>query len=200
MMSRKLADTLLPVTLSSPSPPLISAGRPPQPQALAKGGSLAFYAASTINLPTVSESPDTPSSLPVGSICVIGDKPRASGDDFTAQDRQFLHDCSDMVAREFFLGYEAKCRDEERAQSTFLGAFVETVLVSKLEIKAEKDVRTPPSPVAPSTSAVRDEHSTHDELHAAQVKASVLGPSFELAAKQLVNLTSATSAGVLDLR
>lgn len=105
-----------------------------------------------------------------------------------------------MVAREFFLGYEAKCREAEQAQSAFLGAFVETVLVSKLETKATKDGGTPPSPVAPSTSAVRDEHAAHDELHAAQAKASVLGSSFALAAKQLVNLTSATSAGVIDLR
>ncbi|ORY76868.1 hypothetical protein BCR35DRAFT_353249 [Leucosporidium creatinivorum] len=170
------------------------------PQSLAQGGSLAFYAASTINLPTISDSSGTPSTLPVGSICVLSDKPRASGSDFTAQDRQFLHDCSDMVAREFYLGYEATSRELEKAQSTFLGAFVETVLVSKLDSKAKEDVKKPASPVAPSTSAVQDEHATHDELHAAQVKASVLGSSFELAAQQLLELTSAKSAGVLDLR
>lgn len=173
---------------------------PSQPQALAQGGSLAFYAASTINLPTNSEFPDTPSTLPVGSICVVSDKPRPSGDDFTAQDRQFLHDCSDMVAREFHLGYEAQCREEEKEQSTFLGAFLETVLVSKLDTTVEKDARVPASPAAPSTSAVRDDHSTAEELHAARVKVSVLGSSFEVAAKELVNLTSATSAAVLDLR
>lgn len=74
-----------------------------QPQAIANGGALAFYASANIHLPAVpvddQADPDLPTTLPVGSLCIISDTPR-SAESVTAAERQILHDLADMVARE----------------------------------------------------------------------------------------------------
>lgn len=150
-------------------------------------------------VPTLDTSAHVPSLLPVGSICVISDKPRASGDDFTSADRDFLHMCSDMIAREFHLGYQEKRRELETTQNTFLGRFLEKVLVRPLDDKAEGVEKASQSAAAPSTTAVRDEQLSKEEQKA-QEEVSVVASSIQLAATQFLALTGATSAAILDLR
>lgn len=123
-----------------------------------------------------------PSTLPVGSICVIGDKPQAL-EDFSSSDRNFLLDCADMIAREFDLGREQQRRSTELQQSTFLGTLLEDTLVRPLD--------APVTPVAPSTTAVRNADGN---------SATSLTASLQLAAHRFPQLTGAHSAAILDLR
>ena len=59
-------------------------------------GPLQFYASANINLPSTSAV--TP-ALPVGSICLIDNKPREVNS-FTVEDSSLLKDMADLIARE----------------------------------------------------------------------------------------------------
>ncbi|KAK4046701.1 hypothetical protein OIV83_005904 [Microbotryomycetes sp. JL201] len=155
------------------------------PQSPLEGGSLAFYAAAPIHLPTAksAESPDVPDTLPVGSICVLGDKAQ-SPESFNSDDRLFLIDCAEMCAREFALGREQRRRLIEQKQSDFLSQLVQDVLVTPLSTQI--------SHVAPSTEAVKDDHLMRSN--------SLLNSSFSSTTGRLMDLTGAQSAAILDLR
>ncbi|KAM0790161.1 hypothetical protein ACM66B_005480 [Microbotryomycetes sp. NB124-2] len=155
------------------------------PQSPLEGGSLAFYAAAPIHLPTAKSSgaTDVPDTLPVGSICVLGDKAQ-SPEAFTADDRTFLIDCAEMCAREFDLGREQRRRRVEQQQSDFLGQLVQEVLVTPLSSQI--------SHVAPSTEAVKENHGAQST--------SILNDSFSSSTSALIKLTGAHGAAIFDLR
>ncbi|KDE06838.1 hypothetical protein MVLG_02874 [Microbotryum lychnidis-dioicae p1A1 Lamole] len=157
------------------------------PQSIASGGRLAFYAGAAIHLPTTSDSPDAPRTIPVGSICVLSDKPRAAND-FSEDDQQVLKDLSSLVAEQFTLGYEQLRRDRERQQTEFLGTFLETTLVQPLN-SSERLRAADASSSAPVTVA---------SLPSAA--AQTLGRSFQMAAHEMRGLTGATCTAIVDLR
>lgn len=158
------------------------------PQSLASGGSLGSYISANILLPTSAtvDAPETPTSLPVGSICVLGSQPMQD-DAVPEADRKFLSDCADMVAREFQLGHEASRRTQEQRQSAFVSKLLETMLVQPIEPRDSNPV----DPAAPSTTAVREGQ---------QNSASTVSTSFQNAAIEFMELAGASSACVLDLR
>ncbi|KAI5476549.1 sensor histidine kinase/response regulator [Pseudohyphozyma bogoriensis] len=101
------------------------------PNALAEGGGLGFYASVGVHLPTARASPanSKKSTFPVGNVCVIHSEPKPD-DFFTEDDEAMLHDFADMVGREFQLGYEKRRSRIASRQSEFLGKFLTSSLVA----------------------------------------------------------------------
>ncbi|KAM0745676.1 hypothetical protein T439DRAFT_330489 [Meredithblackwellia eburnea MCA 4105] len=167
------------------------------PYSSGNGGPLSFYASANIHLPTapLHSTPPTatqlalPPTLPVGSICIIDDKPRASAKAFSEADRRLLHDLADAVAREFQLGFEQIRRNTESRQVEFLGEFLSTSLVSPSPHEATTPPHSPRTKRAPTTSALETDDLSHPRYH-----------SFSGTARQLRQLTDASSAVILDLR
>ncbi|KAI5475998.1 hypothetical protein MNV49_000511 [Pseudohyphozyma bogoriensis] len=164
-----------------------------------QGGPLAFYASANIRLPTTAlhSSPPTaydlsmPPTLPVGSVCLIDDKPR-KGKDFSAADRKLLHSLADMVAREFQLGFEQLRRTTESRQTEYLSSFLTSALVFPDSGRASVASPKPqPSQRAPVTSATEAEDLSHPRLHA---------HAYRETAQELRRLTDCQSIGILDLR
>lgn len=138
-----------------------------------------------IHLPAVVDplnrhtSGPVPETLPVGSICVIDNRPRAPGA-FDASDKATLHDFADMIAREFELGFEQRRRITESEQTDFLAKFLDTTLV-------QAPIVVEPTKAAPTTEALRGRHGQVPQ-------------SFHPATEELRRLCGAHSAALLDLR
>ena len=93
-----------------------------QPYNTTQGGSLAFYASANIVVPTqrtsspsfqsneqhekepVDEEEDCPDELPVGSLCLIDNKPKHEGE-FSEEDIRLLQDLAFMVGQEVRFSY-----------------------------------------------------------------------------------------------
>ncbi|GAA5863031.1 hypothetical protein JCM1840_002443 [Sporobolomyces johnsonii] len=101
-----------------------------KPYTVGNGGGLSFYAAANVNLPVGpdADSRGLPSTLASGALCLIDNVPRAP-EDFTEDDRAVLSDLAEMIARELQLGFEQRRREQETAQSEFLGTFLHQALV-----------------------------------------------------------------------
>ncbi|GAA5903808.1 hypothetical protein JCM5296_003931 [Sporobolomyces johnsonii] len=101
-----------------------------KPYTVGNGGGLSFYAAANVNLPVGpdADSRGLPPTLASGALCLIDNVPRAP-EDFTEDDRAVLSDLAEMIAREFQLGFEQRRREQETAQSEFLGTFLHQALV-----------------------------------------------------------------------
>lgn len=141
-------------------------------------GPLQFYASANINLPAQGNE-GTPSTLPVGSICVIDNRPRQA-ENFGAADRAILKDMADLIARELQLGYERTRRELEAKQTAFVGEFLATT---------SNHSRSPTvSPTGSPRPAAR------------QSITELCDRPFEAAARALRELTSASTAAIIDLR
>ncbi|GAA5928816.1 hypothetical protein JCM1841_003579 [Sporobolomyces salmonicolor] len=138
-----------------------------KPYTVGNGGGLSFYAAANVNLPVGldADSRGLPSTLASGALCLIDNVPRAP-EDFTEDDRAVLSDLAEMIAREFQLGFEQRRREQESAQSEFLGSFLHQALVLPPQPgdlrpatpanSASASVRTSPRGLSSSVPTTRD--------------------------------------------
>ncbi|KAL8293677.1 hypothetical protein RQP46_000378 [Phenoliferia psychrophenolica] len=131
------------------------------PHTVPAGGGLSSYASANIHLTTSgSQNPLVPSTLPVGSLCIIDSRPRsASG--LSDEDKSLLHDLAAMVGREFELGFEAQRRKVEIGQTEFLGAFLNTLLSIDTTSPTTDPTNTALSAYKSATEKVRSLTSAH---------------------------------------
>ncbi|GAA5866559.1 hypothetical protein JCM8547_005459 [Rhodosporidiobolus lusitaniae] len=195
------------------------------PYTVGNGGGLSFYAAANVNLPVPESdrerSEDMPETLASGALCLIDSVPRAP-EDFTEEDREVLTDMAAMISREFRLGFEQRRREQETAQSDFIGTFLHQALVMPSQpgdLKQEvSDSESTPSTPPTSTNSMPDPTSTAsssaprrssrrprtaesarstDRTSTAAAEKETL---FATAARQLRELTHAGGAAIIDLR
>lgn len=148
-------------------------------------------ASANINLPTSSKLASTPSHLPVGTICIIDGTPR-SNDPFTVDQQAVLIDLADLVAREFQLGFETGRRERERKQALCVKELLNTSLVR-------------PGTGSLTSSCIRNgsgaaTHRATSHSHAIVEKNSSVKVLFGDVAAQLVELTGADNAAIIDVR
>lgn len=201
-----------------------------QPYNTTQGGTLAFYASANVTVPTYKpEAPayassngeadgECPEELPLGSLCLIDNKPKAQGE-FSEEDKQLLKDLAYMVGQEvspqstqgtnvriklthtrvpqFKLGFESARREVEQERSDFLAGFLDSTLVP------------PSSPGSSPTSRNKNK----DPLAACNLQQQRAAPStraiqsersilqdFQQAAVELKDLTKSSAAAFFDLR
>lgn len=158
------------------------------PYTVGNGGGVGFYAAANVHLPTLQErlglapaaTPAVPGdrrlpkSLPSGAVCLIDPSPREPSS-FSADDRAALNDFADLISLEFQRGYEQRRREEEAAQSDFVGRFLRQALVLPAQPRNAED-------------------------HANGTASAPSECIYATAARELRKLTHAGSASILDLR
>ncbi|GAA5982878.1 hypothetical protein JCM5350_001537 [Sporobolomyces pararoseus] len=178
-----------------------------------QGGTLAFYASANISVPTFrpktppetiksrvnteKDEEECPEELPVGSLCLIDNKPKQQ-DEFSEEDKELLKDLAYMVGQEFKLGFESAKRGVEQQRSDFLGGFLDSTLVT---------------PTSPTSSITSSKCKNTDPLAACNLQQQHSAPStraiqstrsplreFERAAVELKDLTKSTAAAFFDLR
>lgn len=158
------------------------------PYSTAQGGKLGFYTSANIHLPTTGDAKEgKPSTVPVGSFCVIDNRPRKL-DSFTESDKTVLHDLADMVAREFQLGFEQDRREIEKKQTEFLKNFMNSLLISPNDPTLTPQQSSDNS--APATTAIRNQPETCTSFFALHKEA----------AEHLSSLTGSQAAAIFDLR
>ncbi|GAA6039138.1 hypothetical protein JCM8097_005344 [Rhodosporidiobolus ruineniae] len=195
------------------------------PYTVGNGGGLSFYAAANVNLP-VPESvrrgaPDLPPTLASGALCLIDSIPRAP-EAFTEEDREVLTDMAAMISREFQLGFEQRRREQEAAQSDFVGTFLHQALVMPPQPgdlkQAVPDPDSPPK-TPPVSSSTMPESDSAQQPSSPRPSATCSKPArprskqgvngshdvekeslFAVGARQLRSLTHAGSAAIIDLR
>ncbi|GAA5977708.1 hypothetical protein JCM11641_001384 [Rhodosporidiobolus odoratus] len=196
------------------------------PYTVGNGGGLSFYAAANVALPVPEadrqQNANLPASLASGALCLIDSVPR-SAEAFTPEDRAVLTDLAEMISREFQLGFEQRRREQETAQSDFVGSFLHQALVMPAQpgdlqqavADSDSAPSTPPSSTAhmtePSTSTAAAANSPSKSMKPSPRPKSKQGRDrkkeqeeretlFAQAARQLRTLTNAGSAAILDLR
>ncbi|GAA5906724.1 hypothetical protein JCM6882_003285 [Rhodosporidiobolus microsporus] len=191
------------------------------PYTVGNGGGLAFYAAANVNLPVPEDkrkTADLPPTLASGALCLIDGVPRAA-EAFTQEDREVLTDLAAMISREFQHGFEQRRREQEAAQSDFVGSFLHQALVMppqpgdlQQEVsEGESPPNTPPAAAHPldetsrltsSPSKIRPPKTARPTSKRGRETASAEEKEtlFALAARQLRVLTHAGSAAIIDCR
>lgn len=174
------------------------------------GGGLAYYAAANVMLDVDDKDQiekDLPSQLPVGALCLIDDQPR-DPDTFTEEDRATLRDFAQMIARELTLGHEQRRRETETKQSNFLGEFLNTAIILPDKATAEStrsrttnlQPSTSDNPSVPSAPGAKASPATQAVLAPTLPPTTAPETTFNVAASNLKDLTSATSSAIIDLR
>ncbi|GAA5841100.1 hypothetical protein JCM11251_008018 [Rhodosporidiobolus azoricus] len=189
------------------------------PYTVGNGGGLSFYAAANVHLPVPEhdrKNSDLPATLASGALCLIDSAPREA-DSFTQDDRDVLTDLAGMISREFQHGFEQRRREEEAAQSDFVGSFLHQALVCPPQpgdLRQEVSETESPPDTPPAAVRARDEASTLSNSPASPTSrqpksrpTSRRGREetsketlFAIAARQLCALTHAGSAAIIDCR
>ncbi|GAA6032936.1 hypothetical protein JCM8097_000055 [Rhodosporidiobolus ruineniae] len=172
------------------------------PLTASAGGSLAFYAASCITLPTSFPSSsasgiELPATLPVGAICLIDDKPREAGAALSEGDKRYLNDLAAMVGREFQHGLDQRRRELELQRTAFIGSFLDSTLVYSQPSSASSASADPLT-----ASNLRQTANSRRPSAATSPRPPAPSPTrdFSAATQQLAELTGASAAAIFDLR
>lgn len=105
----------------------------PQPYVL-EGGPIQFFASSNVYLPTVTtktcrtNGEKVPSRLPVGSLCLVDQKPRDLSE-IDEKQQEMLKNLADMIGRELELGFEKARVQVVQRQTLYLGELFRSQMV-----------------------------------------------------------------------